>query len=341
MTAPAAAADRNLLFGILALQMDFISRDQLIAAMHAWVLAKARPLGPILVEQGALSPDEQSALDVVVARHLERHGNDPERSLAALGSTASTRHGLEGVADPEVQASLARAWATLAPTDYPDATPGGLAEEARRENPNATRSESVGTSSTVGVRFRILRPHAQGGLGKVSVALDEELHREVALKEIQERHADNPNSRSRFLLEAEVTGRLEHPGIVPVYGLGSSADGRPYYAMRLIKGDTLKEAIDLFHKADIPGRDPGERTLGLRELLGRFIDVCNAIAYAHSRGVLHRDIKPASIMLGKYGETLVLDWGLAKPVGHKEQSTATEEPTISISLAPWVTWVAC
>src|SRR5262249_45396597 len=144
---------------------------------------------------------------------------------------------------------------------------------------------SVGGSTSSGQRFRILRPHAKGGLGQVSVALDEELHREVALKEIQDKHADHPESRSRFLLEAEITGGLEHPGIVPVYGLGQYADGRPFYAMRFIRGDNLKDAIDRFHKADVPARDPGERTLALRKLLGRFIDVCNAIAYAHSRGV--------------------------------------------------------
>src|SRR6202035_1899438 len=105
------------------------------------------------------------------------------------------------------------------------------------------------------------------------VALDVELHREVALKEIQARHADNPVSRARFLLEAEVTGSLEHPGIVPVYGLGTYADGRPFYAMRFIRGDSLEEAIAQFHVADRPGRDPGEWALALRQLLGRFVDV--------------------------------------------------------------------
>jgi serine/threonine protein kinase len=137
----------------------------------------------------------------------------------------------------------------------------------------------------------------------------------VALKEIQERYADDPPSRARFLLEAEVTGGLEHPGVVPVYGLGVYPDGRPFYAMRLIKGDSLKEAIKRFHAADGSGRDPGERRLALRGLLRRFIDVCNAVAYAHSRGVLHRDLKPGNVMLGPYGETLVVDWGLARVVG--------------------------
>jgi serine/threonine-protein kinase len=100
-------------------------------------------------------------------------------------------------------------------------------------------------------------------------------------------------------------------------------DGRPFYAMRLIRGESLKTAIAQFHAADRTGLDPGQRALALRRLLNHFVDVCDAIAYAHSRGVLHRDIKPANVMLGKYGETLVVDWGLAKPLG---RCFADEEP---------------
>jgi serine/threonine-protein kinase len=168
-------------------------------------------------------------------------------------------------------------------------------------------------------RFKILRSHARGGLGQVSVALDQQLNREVAFKEIQPQHADNAASRERFVYEAQITGGLEHPGIVPVYALGQDSDGRPFYAMRFVKGDSLKQAIDDFHRADNPNRnDRGARELARRQLLGRFIDVCNAMDYAHSRGVLHCDLKPGNIMVGKYGETLVVDWGLAKSVEMKE-----------------------
>ncbi len=104
--------------------------------------------------------------------------------------------------------------------------------------------------------------------------------------------------------------------MVPVYGLGSSPAGRPYYAMRLVKGDTLKEAIERYHRE-------GEGPLALRGLLNRFIAVCNAVAYAHSRGILHRDLKPSNILLGPYGETLVVDWGLAKVIGRDEAAVTT------------------
>src|SRR5207248_1930247 len=145
-----------------------------------------------------------------------------------------------------------------------------------RDDPDATGAHVGPGTLPPHARFQILRPHARGGLGEVFVARDEELHREVALKEIQERHAGHPESRARFLLEAEITGALEHPGIVPVYGLGSYADGRPFYAMRFIKGDSLKDAIEAFHARQKKGLSDSERSLELRQLLGRFVDTCQA-----------------------------------------------------------------
>jgi serine/threonine-protein kinase len=295
---PPVDASRNLLFGLLALQNNFIGRDALLDAFNRWVHDKVHPLGKILVERGTLASDEFALLDALVAKHLEKFDNDPQKSLAALSSIGSVHEDFSRIADPEVRASLGH---VSAARHFPE-----------HDSAHTIAPTVVGGSTSAGTRFVVLRPHATGGLGQVFVARDTELNRDVALKEIQGQFAFDPRFRSRFEFEAEVTGGLEHPGIVPVYGLGHLPDGRPFYAMRFIKGNNLKEAIARFHEAEgKSGRDPGQSTLELRELLGRFIDVCDAIAYAHSRGVLHRDLKPGNIMLGKYGETLVVDWGLA------------------------------
>ncbi len=255
-TSPRLTADRNLLFGILALQMNFISRDALVAAMHAWVLDKATPLGQILVGQGALPEDAHHLLDALVQKHLAMHGGDPERSLASVSSLGPVRDELRRVADTDLHASLARVPAHP-PGQEATAVRGGDGR-AGEADPFATRPPSAGTPTASGLRFRVLRPHARGGLGEVFVALDTELGREVALKEIQARHADDPGSRSRFVREAEITAGLEHPGVVPVYGLGTYLDGRPYYAMRFIRGRQPPGR----HPPLPPGREGGPRSGG-------------------------------------------------------------------------------
>ncbi len=305
-----ASADRNLLFGVIALQMDLVSRDQLVAAMNAWAIDKAKPLGQILVDHHALDPAVRSMLEPLVDHHVARHGGDPAASLAAIGSATSARDALAAVDDPDVQRSL----------------------DGLRPPRDPSRTVTfAGAPTAPGARFRILRPHAKGGLGIVSVALDQELDRPVAFKEIQDKYADHADSRARFVIEAEVTGKLEHPGVVPVYGLGHHADGRPFYAMRFVEGDSLKDALKRFHGPDGP-KDATARTLALRELLGRFLDVCNAIAYAHSRGVLHRDLKPGNIMLGPFGETLVVDWGLAKVLDRAEPGPGNGAGPVRLTL---------
>jgi serine/threonine protein kinase/tetratricopeptide (TPR) repeat protein len=315
---PAIDPSRDLLFGFLALQNGLIDQVQLVAAFQAWTRNKSTPLADHLIHRGDIEPDDRVAVDALVSRHIKKHGGDVEKSLAAVSAGKSTRERLAALADPALEATLSHVGSGSAPTD-------GDADR--------TRTYQVGTATSDGQRFRVLRPHARGGLGAVFVALDSELNREVALKQILEGHEDDPVSRQRFLLEAEITGGLEHPGIVPVYGLGTYGDGRPYYAMRFVRGDSLKEAIERFHKDESLETDPGRRSLELRKLLRRFTDVCNAIEYAHSRGVQHRDIKPGNVIVGKHGETLVVDWGLAKALGHTEPGAGSAERTLMPSSA--------
>jgi serine/threonine-protein kinase len=312
-------ADRHLLFGLLALQNGLIDQGQLLAAFQAWTLDKSRSLAGHLEARGDLTGARRVLLEALAAVHLEAHGGNVEQSLAAVSPGKSTRESLARLGDPDLEATLGHV------ASGHDSTNDGDVDR--------TASYAVGAATSEGQRFRVLRPHARGGLGAVFVALDSELHREVALKQILDHHADDPTSRQRFMIEAEITGGLEHPGIVPVYGLGTYADGRPYYAMRFIKGDSLKEAIEAFHADVLLKKDPGRRPLELRKLLRRFLDVCNAMEYAHSRGVLHRDIKPGNIIVGKHGETLVVDWGLAKPLGRVETGDDTGERALSPSSA--------
>jgi eukaryotic-like serine/threonine-protein kinase len=312
-----ADTPRDLLFGLLALQTGMIDQSALVIGFLAWTQSKGRPMAEILVEHGVIDLQQRLALESLAELHLQKHGGDAEKSLAAIGVGASTRQKLAAIANPDLDQSLGSVGAAVPLED----------------DPHATASWSLGNSTSGGQRFRVLRHHARGGLGEVFIALDAELNREVALKEILEHHADKPEYQSKFRLEAEITGGLEHPGIVPGYGLGHYDDGRPYYAMRFIKGDNLKQAIEDFHADETLKADPGAHSIALRNLLRRFTDVCNAIEYAHSRGVLHRDIKPRNVIVGRYGETLVVDWGLAKSQSRHRVARESDERTLIPSSA--------
>jgi serine/threonine-protein kinase len=296
-----------LLFGLLALQNGLIDQGALFTAFTAWARDGSRSLAHHLVALNHLDDARRAAVDAIAAVHVQALGGDVDASLAALSIGRSTCASLLRAGGPDIEPTLRQV---------------GSAHLTEEDDPERTASVSLGLSTSNGQRFRIVRPHARGGLGEVFVAVDGELHREVALKQILEQHADDPFRRERFVAEAEITVALEHPGVVPVYGLGVDAAGRPYYAMRFIKGESLKAAIERFHEG-------ASRELDLRKLLRRFLDVCNAVDYAHSRGVIHRDLKPANIIVGKYGETLVVDWGLAKSVGRADPSVG--EQTIAPS----------
>ncbi len=203
-----------------------------------------------------------------------------------------------------------------------------LSKLDRNEREGGPPPSTTETAESVGGRYRILEFLAQGGLGRVLVAEDGELGRKVAVKEIKPKFADDAVCQQRFVLEAEITGGLEHPGIVPVYSLGNHPDGRPYYAMRLIYGETLRAAADAFHQQFSQAPNSSWPIVELHQLLRRFIDVCHAVQYAHSRGVIHRDLKPANVMLGKFGETLLVDWGLAKVVGRTDALGDLAEQTL-------------
>ena len=242
-----------------------------------------------------LTADPEQALDLVFSEYAARreHGESPP--TAEYFSRF-----------PQWQTLLERQFQLEDLLDHPtlveNASVPGLPNEIPRPPTASVRG-----------RFRIIRLLAQGGIGQVLRAVDTELNREVAIKELLPNLADSGKIRERFLREAEITGKLEHPGIVPVYGLGHDSAGRPYYAMRLMRGETLQDAVLHFHR----DAEPNQKFSGVefQKLLRRFLSVCETVAYAHSRGIIHRDLKPANILLGPFGETLVVDWGLARASG--------------------------
>ena len=159
-------------------------------------------------------------------------------------------------------------------------------------------------------RFTLIRKLGEGGLGTVWLARDEKLKRTVAIKEISAAAAQSPKTWQRFHREAEITGHLEHPNIVPLYQFGTDPkSGQPFYAMRFVGKHTLADAIIEYHERRADGDDDA---LQLHRLLTAFIAICQAVAYAHSRGVIHRDLKPENVALDNFGQVIVLDWGLAK-----------------------------
>ncbi|MFM8571643.1 MAG: serine/threonine protein kinase [Pirellula sp.] len=161
-------------------------------------------------------------------------------------------------------------------------------------------------------QYHIIEPLGHGGMGLVNVAIDDDFRRRVALKEIRPSQADDEYYQHRFLQEAEISAKLEHPGILPIYNRGLNDQQQPFYTMRLIAGGeakTLQQAIRDHHQ-HLPGSP--EFINQHRILVRHLIDACNTVAYAHNQGVCHRDLKPANILIGPFGETLVVDWGLAK-----------------------------
>jgi len=155
---------------------------------------------------------------------------------------------------------------------------------------------------------------AEGGIGRVWLARDQQVQREVVLKQLLPGLQDNDVAKSRFVHEAQVTGSLQHPNIVPVYSMNWDVDKSPFYTMKYIRGDTLAKRLDEYHHSN------SNLSVDIQTLLERFLAICQAIAYAHDNGIIHRDLKPENIAIGEFGEVTVLDWGLAEPL-HADTGT--------------------
>lgn len=300
--------DRNLLFGVLAVQLGKVTSNRLMQAAAAWAIDPATPLDARLVEQGALNAADRELIDRLVSEAIRAHSGDAKATLATFGGpeqVVKTFGGTVAITKDGVKPAEPSSDATVAIAPPPDT--GVL------ETPD---------------RYRTVSEQGRGGYGRVLLVHDQFMQREIAMKElippsnepigsnVPTPSRESIEAVSRFLQEAKITGQLEHPSIVPVYELGHRADGALYYTMKLVRGKTLSKEL--------------AQCKSLRdrlELLPRYLDLCHAIAYAHDRGVIHRDIKPDNVMIGSFGETVVIDWGLAKLKGKADVYAAELKAT--------------
>ncbi|HET6981288.1 MAG TPA: serine/threonine-protein kinase, partial [Myxococcaceae bacterium] len=282
-------ADGDLILGVLAVQAGFVTPAQVMAAASQRVLARdGRSLLDHLVEAGALTPARRELVARLAAEALAR---DEKSAEQRLGSVQGGRSGtLDAAVAPE----------------------GGRVGDA------------VGTHELVPLeregQYARIDELGRGGQSIVWRALDRFVGREVALKELASPgSAGSPGSvtsaRARFLREARLIAQLDHPGIVDIHELARRPDGTLFSAQKLVRGRTLKAALAQC------------RTLQQRlELLPHLVNAAQAVAYAHGQSIVHRDLKPSNVMIGPYGETVVVDWGLAKRSGDAEATTGSPSP---------------
>ena len=314
-------SDRDLLQALFVQQLGFAPATEVMAAGAQWLVQRetGASLGDVLQSRGLLDGKQLKLVDALVAEAIAAHGGDAAITLQSL--------------PPLSQDSLSGLESTLRPGATPAPTPEKLELTA------TTSFDSLETPDNVGVEARgryafntgpmgRLEELGRGGAGRVVVARDRFLNRDVAMKELHREITQNlkydtlhvRNLESRFLREARVTGQLEHPAIVPVYELGRRRDGTMYYTMRRVRGRTLAQALSDTRSLE-----------GRLALVPDVLSACRAVASAHHRSVVHRDLKPQNVMLGPHGETYVMDWGLARVIGRADRSRS------NVQLAPDLT----
>ncbi|HUT56042.1 MAG TPA: protein kinase [bacterium] len=315
--------DRNLLFGVMAVQLKFITPQALMEAAAAWATNRERTLKAYLLERGIISAKVAQMIEGLLDEQVQAHRGDVKATLASFGGDRAVR---ESFADSAVLIRKGQALESFGgdsvagPATDKDAR--AVSTGSRGDGDEVLEDTEHLTLEHPG-RYTVKGEFSRGGIGRVLIATDAHIGREIAIKELLPDSAMGTPSvdtgskktaaaMARFLREARITGQLEHPAIVPVYELGRRADGTIYYTMKFVRGKTLGQAI-------VECKTLTERL----KLLTHFHGLCNAVAYAHSRGVIHRDLKPANVMVGEFGETVLLDWGLAKVKGKKDKRVSS------------------
>ncbi|MCE9583014.1 MAG: SUMF1/EgtB/PvdO family nonheme iron enzyme [Planctomycetes bacterium] len=288
--------DAELLVGLLAHHLGFVTAENLVVAAKA-----GAPVGENLERAGLLLPAESAALRQLATTLIAVHGGDAGRALAAAPVDSDLRKRLVG----RVTAGATELRQVNRETDMAPVPPAPSAEN----------------------RYQLGREIGRGGLGRVVEAIDTRFGREVAVKLVL---SELPLELStRFTREARLTAILEHPNIVPVHDFGSMAaeTGELFLCMKRIRGRDLAHVLSALAKGNAAARAEWSRV----RLLGAFQGICLGVAYAHSKGVIHRDLKPSNVMIGDFGEVLIVDWGLAKEMGTADAEAGGKRPAAEVA----------
>jgi len=301
LESPQRISERNLMFAAVALERGVLRLHEINRAFTLWICDKTRTLGDILLERKVLTEAQRQELEWAVEEKLAQEKNSGE-ALGLMESLDDLSSQLHILLDSDLDQSLSRA-------RKEKTTAADISRKIPQKETNGGKSSSADAEEHLSDRFEpIDYLPSQGGMGELWIARDKELNRYVVMKFIKRFRANDPLSRGLFHLEGEVTGHLEHPNIPPVYSLSKDPFSRDFYAMRYFKGKKLTDAIREYHA--LPHQDRESRKEKLVELLQTFQAACLTVEFAHHHGVIHCDLKPDNIMLGPYGETLVIDWGL-------------------------------
>jgi len=338
----------NVLFGTLAVQYRLVTPRQLQPVAQRWAENPSRDLADYLADSDLISAKDAEFVSNAVERALSSHDGNSDAAIAACGGADSVFAFDPGASSGSDLSSGIDIDALLNPdgADDPSNTPtlpghsprlkseksDRPAKSATTPAPRSAYVELPGDKPQAVIeaedRYSFIKEYARGGMGRVLLVHDTHIGRDIALKELLPERTGSkaagatPQTNpilARFVQEARITGQLEHPAIVPVYELGYRADGTLYYTMKLVRGKTLATAL--------------RECAGLRDRLGlltHFVNLCQAIAYAHSRKVIHRDLKPGNVMVGEFGETVVIDWGLAKIRGRQDDARDAMSETLQV-----------
>lgn len=292
-----STTDRNLLFGLIAMQSDLIDMRQFVDACTLWGSRKESSLAEILVEQQWLLPEDREHVEYLLERRMKKAGGNVRKSLSAIPDDVKTA--LQSIGNRDIGKSL----------------------QAVQTDQRITTSVAITPPHRPDERITRRGLHSTGGIGHVWLAHDKLLDREIALKELKIDQSQSAINRERFFREAQITAQLTHPGTVPVFDYVDDG-GRSFYTMKFVKGRTFTEVIADFHQWRRQNAKTGVSSQ-LVQLLTQFVSICHTIAYAHSQRVIHRDLKSENVLVGNFGEVVVLDWGLAKRLDDQEQLAET------------------